>query len=78
VSAAAVRRGREADRPAQIPRRGWLDVAYRVKDQLAEDNVSLLAAGLEHQTRRDSTVGPDQPMGQRGAYVADTLGEARK
>lgn len=31
-----------------------------------------LDAELEMQTARDSTVGPDQPMGRRGAYVADT------
>lgn len=32
-------------------------------------------AELEHQTARDTTTGPPQPMGGRGAYVADTLGE---
>jgi membrane protein len=31
-------------------------------------------AETEHQTARDSTVGPPQPMGARGAYVADTVG----
>jgi membrane protein len=30
---------------------------------------------IEHQTAMDSTTGPDRPMGKRGAYVADTLGE---
>ncbi|SDY35361.1 YihY/virulence factor BrkB family protein [Citreimonas salinaria] len=30
-------------------------------------------AELEHQTMRDSTVGPDRPMGDRGAVKADTL-----
>lgn len=34
-------------------------------------------AELEAQTKIDSTVGPDQPMGQRGAEKADHLGEAR-
>ena len=29
---------------------------------------------LEHQTAVDTTIGPDRPMGQRGAVVADTLG----
>ena len=29
-------------------------------------------AEMEHQTEVDSTVGKDKPMGQRGAYVADT------
>lgn len=33
-----------------------------------------LNSEIEHQTKRDSTVGPDQPMGQRGAVMADTLG----
>ncbi len=40
--------------------------------------VALLGAEIdseiEHQTAIDSTVGPAQPMGQRGAVVADTLG----
>lgn len=31
---------------------------------------------LEHQTAVDTTVGPDRPMGRRGAMVADTLGAA--
>lgn len=32
---------------------------------------------LEHQTARDTTTGTPLPMGARGAYVADTLGETR-
>jgi membrane protein len=35
-----------------------------------------LNAGLELQTRRDTTVGPPQPLGERGAYVADHVAEA--
>src|SRR5262249_4229627 len=31
-------------------------------------------AEMEHQTAVDTTDGPPKPMGQRGAYVADTLG----
>ncbi|MDO1581420.1 YihY/virulence factor BrkB family protein [Rhizobium oryzicola] len=34
-----------------------------------------LNAELEHQTAKDTTTGPPKPMGQRGAYMADTLGE---
>jgi membrane protein len=34
-----------------------------------------LNAEMEHQTSRDTTRGPERPMGERGAYVADTLGE---
>jgi len=33
-----------------------------------------LNAEIEHQTAKDTTTAPDMPMGQRGAYVADTLG----
>ena len=33
-----------------------------------------LNAELEHQTRRDTTEGPEKPLGQRGAEMADTLG----
>lgn len=34
-----------------------------------------LNAELEHQTARDTTTGAPRPMGTRGAYVADTLGD---
>ena len=36
-----------------------------------------LNAELEHQTAVDSTTSPVRPMGQRGASMADTLGEAK-
>lgn len=32
-------------------------------------------AEMEHQTRIDTTKEPDQPLGERGAHVADTLGK---
>ena len=34
-----------------------------------------LNAEMEHQTRRDTTSGPSDPMGERGATVADEVGE---
>ncbi len=34
-----------------------------------------LNAEMEHQTARDSTTGEPRPMGERGATMADTLGE---
>lgn len=34
-----------------------------------------LNAELEHQTAKDTTRGPGRPMGQRDAYVADTVAE---
>jgi membrane protein len=33
---------------------------------------------MEHQTNKDSTVGNPKPQGQRGAHVADTVGQAYK
>ena len=36
-----------------------------------------LNAEIEHQTAKDTTKGPPEPMGSRGAQVADTLGEAK-
>jgi membrane protein len=36
-----------------------------------------LNAEIEHQTARDSTTGRPQPMGQRGAKVADSIGKVR-
>lgn len=38
--------GRSADKPTDIPARGWKDVAVRVKRQLKEDNVGLIGAGV--------------------------------
>lgn len=36
-----------------------------------------LDAEMERQTVKDTTAGPEKPMGERGAYSADTLGEAK-
>lgn len=36
-----------------------------------------LNAEMEHQTAKDSTVGPSKPMGARGATMADSLGMAK-
>jgi membrane protein len=36
-----------------------------------------LNAEIEHQTSKDSTVGPDKPLGRRGAVKADTIGAAQ-
>lgn len=33
-------------------------------------------AEMERQTRRDTTEGPEKPLGKRGAYAADTVGES--
>jgi len=36
-----------------------------------------LNAEMEHQTAQDTTTGPDKPLGERGAAMADDVGEAR-
>lgn len=39
-------RGRDARHPYQIPRRGWKDIASRVKDEWGDDHVGLSAAAV--------------------------------
>lgn len=39
-------RGRDAQKPTHIPKKGWKDIALRVKDEVADDHVSLIAAGV--------------------------------
>ena len=38
--------GLDADEPTEIPPRGWMDVAMRVKDEVRDDHISLSAAGV--------------------------------
>jgi uncharacterized BrkB/YihY/UPF0761 family membrane protein len=46
AAAAEAARGRHADRPQEIPSRGWLDIAKRVKNQIKRDRLSIVAAGV--------------------------------
>lgn len=39
-------RGRTAESPDNIPAKGWKDVAFRVKDEIANDRIGLVAAGV--------------------------------
>jgi membrane protein len=39
-------RGRHAEKPSEVPPRGWLDVLARTKQQLDEDNLTVVAAGV--------------------------------
>lgn len=39
-------RGREAYAPTEIPTKGWMDIAWRVKDEVAKDRVGLISAGI--------------------------------
>ncbi|MDT8880635.1 YihY/virulence factor BrkB family protein [Halomonas saccharevitans] len=43
---AKLKRGRCADEPQQIPVSGWLDIVWRVKQQVMQDLVALMAAGV--------------------------------
>jgi membrane protein len=39
-------RGRHADKPSDMPKEGWLDILARTKQQIGEDNLSIVAAGV--------------------------------
>ena len=39
-------RGRHAERPSEIPSKGWRDIGFRVKDELTSDHVSVVSAGV--------------------------------
>lgn len=39
-------RGRRATSPSDIPRAGWRDILLRTKQEVSDDNVSLVAAGV--------------------------------
>ncbi len=39
-------RGREAEHPTEIPKRGWKDILLRVKAEVADDNMSIISAGV--------------------------------
>lgn len=39
-------RGRDAEAPQQIPRKGWRDILLRTWDQTGQDHLSLVAAGV--------------------------------
>ena len=83
--------GREAERPGQIPPRGWSSILRRVMAEVKEDNVTLLAAGVAFYamlaifpaiipgvTVSGLVADPSQEEAQvsEGAEVADTLAES--
>jgi len=43
-------RGRQAERPQEIPAKGWKDIAKRVKTEVKQDQVPLLSAGVAFYT----------------------------
>lgn len=40
------RRGRQAEKPREIPRAGWIDILLRTKREASRDYMSLIAAGV--------------------------------
>ena len=40
------RHGRKAESPGELPKQGWLDILARTKKELAQDNLSIVAAGV--------------------------------
>jgi membrane protein len=42
----ATERGREAETPSEMPASGWRDVLLRMRQQISEDNISMIAAGV--------------------------------
>ncbi len=40
--------GRQAQRPREIPARGWKDIAIRAREQIAQDNIGIVAAGVAY------------------------------
>ena len=42
----ASERGRESDRPGEIPARGWWEILKRTWREMTEDHVSMIAAGV--------------------------------
>lgn len=41
-------RGRNADEPSEIPAAGWKDTLFRVKKDISDDKVSMLAASMSY------------------------------
>jgi membrane protein len=40
--------GRNAEHPGRIPRRGWLDVSWRVRGEISEANIFLISVGVTY------------------------------
>jgi membrane protein len=45
-AAAEEGRGRRAERPRAIPKTGWRDILLRTKNEISDDHVSMIAAGV--------------------------------
>lgn len=47
-AAAETGRGREADKPTQIPAKGWKDVLWRTYEEFGKDRITSVAAGVTY------------------------------
>ncbi len=45
-NAAPSQRGRQANRPGQLPKAGWKDILTRTKEGMSRDHVTIVAAGV--------------------------------
>ncbi|MEX2573703.1 MAG: YihY/virulence factor BrkB family protein [Balneolaceae bacterium] len=45
---ASEEKGQHAERPSQIPKRGWKEIGSRVMRELTEDNISIVSAGVAY------------------------------
>src|SRR4051812_41425664 len=45
-AAAESERGRAADKPAEIPKRGWKDIVVRTFKEFADDEIPMISAGV--------------------------------
>jgi membrane protein len=43
---ASTDRGRHAERPSEIPARGWKDILFRTKDEIGDDHITMVAASV--------------------------------
>lgn len=42
------KKGRYAEKPSQIPKEGWKEIAFRIKNELANDHISIVSAGVAY------------------------------
>jgi hypothetical protein len=55
TTTASTDRGRHAERPSEIPARGWKDILYRTKDEIGDDHVTMVAASVAFAPQRAGT-----------------------
>ncbi|MEX0649187.1 MAG: YihY/virulence factor BrkB family protein [Balneolaceae bacterium] len=41
-------KGRKAEKPSRIPKAGWKEIIFRIKDELTNDHISIVSAGVAY------------------------------